>query len=80
MTATAPPTVQQHGGAPFYAKDANDTVSYLIIEEESGTSSGSAHPQNGYYAGDFSAVPLATPRQLAALTAPHRPGTWTRPA
>ena len=26
----------------------------LVIEEESGTFSGSAHPHNGYYAGDFS--------------------------
>lgn len=26
----------------------------LVIEEESGTFSGSVHPHNGYYAGDFS--------------------------
>jgi hypothetical protein len=29
----------------------------IIIEEESGTFTGHAHPHNGYYAGDFS-VPL----------------------
>jgi hypothetical protein len=26
----------------------------LLIEEESGTSTGWSHPHNGYYAGDFS--------------------------
>jgi hypothetical protein len=40
----------------------------LMIEEESGTWTGSLHPHNGYYAGDFSDVPPATQSQLAALT------------
>ena len=42
-----------------------------IIEEESGTSTPrSAHPHNGYYAGDFSSVPFKRPdlRQLLAVT------------
>ena len=26
----------------------------LVIEEESGTTTGRTHPHNGYYAGDFS--------------------------
>jgi hypothetical protein len=26
----------------------------LVIEEESGTTTGRIHPHNGYYAGDFS--------------------------
>jgi hypothetical protein len=39
----------------------------LIIEQESGTWTGSIHPHNGYYAGDFSDVPPPTQSQLAAL-------------
>ena len=44
-------------------------TTYLISEQESGTWSGRVHPHNGYYAGDFRDVPMATPRQLAASTA-----------
>ena len=49
-----------------------------LIEEESGTSvPRSRHPHNGYYAGDFSAVPFEQPdlRCLPgyALPAPRRP-------
>src|SRR3954447_12497086 len=36
----------------------------LVIEEESGTCSGFAHPHNGYYAGDFhraEATPVVAP-------------------
>ena len=29
------------------------SASLIVIEEESGTYSGRAHPHNGYYAGDF---------------------------
>ena len=36
----------------------DDMAASLIIEEESGTWTGSIHPHNGYYAGDFSAVPF----------------------
>lgn len=32
-----------------------------IIEEESGTYTRSAHPHNGYYAGDFSSVAFKQP-------------------
>jgi hypothetical protein len=42
-----------------------------IIEEESGTyTSRSAHPHNGYYAGDFSTIEFQQPdlRTLLALT------------
>jgi hypothetical protein len=42
-----------------------------IIEEESGTyTARSAHPHNGYYAGDFSSVAFKQPdlRSLLALT------------
>jgi hypothetical protein len=39
----------------------------LIVEQDSGTWTGSIHPHNGYYAGDFSDVPPATQGQLAAL-------------
>ena len=31
---------------------------YHIVEEESGTFVPRQHPHNGYYAGDFSAVPF----------------------
>ena len=31
---------------------------YQIVEEESGTFVPRQHPHNGYYAGDFSAVPF----------------------
>ena len=32
----------------------------LVIEEERGTCTGTHHPHNGYYAGDFSSTSLAT--------------------
>lgn len=38
----------------------------LIIEEESGTCTGWVHPHNGYYAGDFSDVLMATWSELTA--------------
>ena len=44
-------------------------MSGFMVEEEQGTFTRTAHRHNGYYAGDFSEVPMATPRQLAALTA-----------
>ena len=56
-------------------------TTYLISEQESGTWSGRPHPHNGYYAGDFTDVPRATPSQLAAITALYqsRPRS-TRPS
>jgi hypothetical protein len=45
------------------------SMSGYIVEEEQGTFTGTARRHNGYFAGDFSEVPMATPRQLAALTA-----------
>ncbi|MBA2953526.1 hypothetical protein GON03_04320 [Nocardioides sp. MAH-18] len=30
----------------------------FVIEEETGTYTGRAHPHNGYYAGDFSGQPV----------------------
>lgn len=42
-------------------------MSGFIVEEEQGTFTGPDRRHNGYYAGDFSGVPMATPRQLAAL-------------
>ena len=47
----------------------------FTIEEDSGTFTGSLRRHNGYYAGDFSRVPMATPQQLAAL-ARLRPTGW----
>ncbi|MFC4786316.1 hypothetical protein ACT8ZV_17700 [Nocardioides sp. MAHUQ-72] len=47
-----------------------------IIEEETGTYTGPRRRHNGYYAGDFSRTPLATPEQLAAI-ARMRPGNLT---
>jgi hypothetical protein len=48
-------------------KEVDEMAASLIREEESGTSTGKHHPHNGYYAGDFSDVPLPTQSQLAAL-------------
>lgn len=39
-----------------------------IIEEETGTYTGTRHRHNGYYAGDFSRHPVASREQLAAIT------------
>lgn len=39
-----------------------------VVEEESGTSTGTRHHHNGYYAGDFSRTPMASPERLAAIT------------
>jgi hypothetical protein len=47
--------------------EVDDMAAALIIEAESGTWTGSIHPHNGYYAGDFSDIPPATQSQLAAL-------------
>jgi hypothetical protein len=44
-----------------------------IIEEETGTYTGPRHRHNGYYAGDFSQNPVATPEQLAAITRMRTP-------
>ncbi len=38
----------------------------FVIEEESGTFSGTVHPHNGYYAGDFSRMPMRTAPELKA--------------
>lgn len=38
-----------------------------VIEEERGTYTGTRHPHNGYYAGDFSGRPVRTPEQLAPI-------------
>jgi hypothetical protein len=51
----------------------------LIIEEESGTWTGSIHPHNGYYAGDFSDVPPLTQSQLDALMTVCRDATQPQP-
>ena len=49
-------------------------ASERIIEEESGTYSGTfRHPHNGYYAGDFSQVPLNVPELRLVLPQPARP-------
>jgi hypothetical protein len=32
-------------------------TAFRIIEEDQGTYTGTRHPHNGYYAGDFSAAP-----------------------
>ena len=50
-------------------------MSGFMVEEEQGTFTGTTHRHNGYYAGDFSQVPMATPRQLAALSS-LRPTTF----
>ena len=39
----------------------------FTIEEDSGTYTGSIHPHNGYYAGDFTRNPTRTASEPAAL-------------
>ena len=41
-------------------------MSYMI-EEETGTYTGTRHRHNGYYAGDFRGTPTATRQQLDAI-------------
>ena len=40
---------------PAHLHVENTMTMRLLIEEESGSSTGRRHPHNGYYAGDFSA-------------------------
>jgi len=51
-------------------------MSNFNVEEEHGTYTGRMHSHNGYYAGDFSGVPMITQRQLVELTA-LRPASFT---
>ena len=46
----------------------------IVIEEESGVYTGRVHPHNGYYAGDFGALPHVepTPWQPVARFDPER--------
>jgi hypothetical protein len=37
-------------------KEVFEMAASLVIEEESGSTTGWIHPHNGYYAGDFSAT------------------------
>lgn len=48
-----------------------------IIEDETGTYTGTQHRHNGYYAGDFSRTPVASFEQLVAI-ARMRPPTLPR--
>jgi hypothetical protein len=52
-------------------------MSGFMVEEEQGTFTRAARRHNGYYAGDFSEVPMATPRQLAALVSVRPTETYT---
>jgi hypothetical protein len=62
-------------------------VTSLVIEDERGVFTKTPHPHNGYYAGDFSTTPVATPppvRPAAAepvatgWDASRWMGPWTR--
>jgi hypothetical protein len=44
-----------------------DDGEMFTIEEDSGTYTGSIHPHNGYYAGDFTRIPTRMASQIAAL-------------
>ena len=50
----------------------------LVIEEESGTYTGHAHPHNGYYAGSFSRMPATV--EVRATVLLFRPPSATRRA
>jgi hypothetical protein len=45
----------------------------FIIEEDSGTFTGSLSRHNGYYAGDFTSDPMCTDSELSALAMLWRP-------
>jgi hypothetical protein len=46
----------------------------IVIEEESGISTGRIHPHNGYFAGDFRDVPVRLPApSIAASLQGHWP-------
>jgi hypothetical protein len=59
--------------------EVDDMAAALIIEAESGTWTGSIHPHNGYYAGDFSDAPPPTQSQLDALITIDRDLTQPQP-
>ena len=59
--------IAEHQPQPPELNGVDDMAASLIIEVESGPCTGWVHPHNGYYAGDFSDVPLPTQSQLAAL-------------
>jgi hypothetical protein len=48
----------------------------FTIEEDSGTFTGSLRRHDGYYAGDFTRVPMRTASQLSALARGSRPPTF----
>jgi hypothetical protein len=55
-------------------------MSYPVIEEETGTYTGTRqHRHNGYYAGDFRSTPMATRQQLDTITR-MRPPTLPSPS
>jgi hypothetical protein len=49
----------------------------LVIEEESGIYTGSVHPHNGYYAGDFSRMAVTV--EVSATVLPFRPAAVREP-
>ena len=51
----------------------------LNFEEEHGIYTGTVHPHNGYYAGDFSAHRFLTGDELAALYRRPEPGVQHTP-
>ena len=60
----------QQGNSQIMSRDweVNTMAASIYVELESGRSAGRVHPHNGYYAGDFSQVPMPTPAQLTAMT------------
>jgi len=51
----------------------------FTIEEDSGTYTGALRRHNGYYAGDFTGVPMCTASELSAI-AKLRPPTFPVPS
>ncbi len=49
----------------------------FMIEEETGTSTGTLHRHNGYYAGDFGGTPMATREQLDTITRMRPSAPWS---
>ncbi|MFG1812207.1 hypothetical protein ACGFIF_00460 [Kribbella sp. NPDC049174] len=50
----------------------DDMAASAILEIDSGTWTGSTHPHNGYYAGNFSDVPSPTQSDLDAMISVYR--------
>jgi hypothetical protein len=65
---------------PWTAHPSPEELSPMFtIEEESGTFTGTLRQHNGYYAGDFSRMPMRTAHELSALANLRPPSVMATP-